>query len=251
MTDFFDPLLLKTEYFSKYARAKERTKETGFFNSHRNYDVLVSLFDAIANYDIHHARSFAKRIKTQDNDWSSCEAVFAELIVYGYYLRLRDEGLVRSLALDTNECDVIVERSDGTKMYLEVLCVMPYLPKSKGGTSVVRQIKTQTQTSPASLRQKLLHKMDQQEQFSKPRENYAVVELNDISIVGDFHVLSSLSDGYKVGLDRETYEIIGSGFDWSNTFLSDSRARYLKGLIWFDLGNYECRRILINPYFAL
>jgi hypothetical protein len=251
MADFFDPLLLETEYFSKYARAKDRSKAIGLFNSHRNYDVLVSLFDAIAKYDVHHARSFAKRIKTQDNDWTSCEAVFAELIVYGYYLRLHSEGFVRSLALDTDECDVIVERSDRTKMYLETLCVMPYLSKPKGSTTAVRRIKTQTQTDPASLRQKLLRKMDKQGQFAKPRENYAVVELNDISIAGDFHVFSSLSDGYKVRLDRETHEIIGSGFDWSNSFLSDPRAKYLKGLIWFDLGNYEDRRILINPHFAL
>lgn len=251
MTDFFDPLLLETKYFGKYARAKQRAEETGCFNVHRNYDVLASLFEAIADYDIQHARSFAKRIKSQDNDWSSCEAVFAEIIVYGYYLRQRGEDLVRSLTLDTDECDVIVERSDGTKMYLEVLCLMPYLPKSKDATPVVRRIQTQTQTATASLRQKLLHKIKQQGQFSKPRENYAVVELNDISIVGDFHVLSSLSDGYKISLDKETHEIIESGFDWSNTFLSDPHARYLKGLIWFDRGNYDGRRILVNPYFVL
>lgn len=59
----------------------------------------------------------------------------------------------------------------------------------------------------ASIRQKLLHKISRQSQLSKPRENFAVIELNDASIAGDFAVWSSLSGGYKlkVGLESGRY----------------------------------------------
>lgn len=251
MPSVFDDCLLNTEYFRKYAIAKEKTQGTSYFNRYRNIDVLCSLFDQISQYNLRHARSFAKRIKSQDNDWTSCEAVFTELIVYGYYLRLRDEGLVRSLNLEESEADVIVERSDQTHMHLEVMCVMPSFPESPDGKPVVKTVKTHTQDAPSSIRQKLLRKIEKQGQLNKPRENFAVVELNNISIVGDFAMLSSLSDGYKVSLNRETGLIMGSGYDWSKAFLALPQARYLKGIIWFDRGDYGARRVLINPYFQL
>ena len=49
----------------------------------------------------------------------------SEVIVYHSYLRPMYEGLVNSIALEVDECDVIVERCDGSKYYLEVFCIMP------------------------------------------------------------------------------------------------------------------------------
>ena len=226
MSTFFDPELLQTNYFSEYARAKEKTRGPVYFNPYRNYDILVSLLESIADYKLDHARSYAKRIKSQENDWNNCEGVFTEIIIYGYYLRLVSEGFVRSLKLQTDECDIIVERADGIVMYLEAFCVMPRIELSKEDAIVVNDIKTHTQDALSSIRQKLLRKFEKQRQFSKPRENYAVIELNDGSIIGDFHVLSSISDGYKITIGQETGKIVSRGFDWSRTFLAEPAAQY-------------------------
>lgn len=85
---------------------------------------------------------------------------------------------------------------------------MPNLKRpSNPGEFVVYDIKTHTQKEMASIRQKLLRKIEKQKQFTKLRENYAVIELNDISIAGDFHVLPSLSSGYKISISQKTGEI--------------------------------------------
>lgn len=34
-------------------------------------------------------------------------------------------------------------------------------------------------------------------------------------------------------------------------FLNQPGTQYLRGLMWFDRGNYEGRRILLNPYFRI
>ena len=39
------------------------------------------------------------------------------------------------------------------------------------------------------------------------------------------------------------------GFDWAKSAFDDVSLRNLKGVIWFDLGDYESRRILLNPMF--
>jgi len=64
----------------------------------------------------------------------------------------------------------------------------------------------------ASIRQKLLRKISKQGQLSKPRENFAVIELNDVSIARDFAVLSSLSDGYKLNLGLENGKVLSRGY---------------------------------------
>jgi hypothetical protein len=81
---------------------------------------------------------------------------------------------------------------------------MPNIQMSSHSQPVVYELKTHTQDAPSSIREKLLRKIREQSQFSKPRENYAVIELNDVSITGDFTMLSSLSDGYKVKLDKSS-----------------------------------------------
>lgn len=80
---------------------------------------------------------------------------------------------------------------------------MPSFVQPEKGKIVVRNVKTHTQTEMASIRQKLLSKIAKQKQLSKPRENYAVIELNDPIIAGDFTVLSSLSSGYTVTINKE------------------------------------------------
>jgi hypothetical protein len=101
----------------------------------------------------------------------------------------------------------------------------------------------------ASIRQKLLRKRSQQGQFSKRRDNFAVIELNHVSIIGDFSILSSLSSGYKMRIDTNTRQIAEQDYDWNRSVFDDESTRFLKGVIWFDLGDYASRRLLFNPYF--
>ena len=157
--------------------------------------------------------------------------IFSEIIVYRYYIRPVHEGLIKDIHKINSECDIIIELLDGTKQYLEVFCVMPnFKIPSKSGEIVVSDIKTHTQTEMASIRQKLLRKIKKQKQFTKPRDNFAVIELNDISIVGDFAILSSLSDGYKITINKDTMETISSGYDWSKSVFHDESTKYLKEL---------------------
>ena len=114
---------------------------------------------------------------------------------------------------------------------------------------VVGDVKTHTQTEMASIRQKLLNKIDKQKQFTKPRDNFAVIELNDNLIAGDFAILSSLSDGYKITINKKTMETISAGYDWSNSVFHDESTKYLKGIIYFNLGDYQSRKIIMNNYF--
>ena len=126
---------------------------------------------------------------------------------------------------------------------------MPSFPLPEDRKVVVWDVKTHTQIEMASVRKKLLRKIAKQKQLSKPRENYAVIELNDLSIVGDFTVLSSLSSGYTVTINKETMKIESSGYNWENSIFEDQSTEFLKAIIYFDLGNYGSRRFLHNPNF--
>lgn len=243
--------LLKLDYFQKYRRAYYRFREERFVaEPPRNYCNLLRYITEIYKYSADDAKGFAKLLRGGASDWHNGEATFAEIIVYRYYVRLVYEGLTRSVRLGRKDCDVIVERLDGSRSHLEVLSITPNLEKSKNGGAVYT-IKTHLQDPKSSIRQKLLSKIGKQKQMSKPRENFAVIELNDVSIVGDFHVLSSLSDGYKIQIGMDTKRMIDQGFDWKSSLFHDDCASYLKGVIWFDLGDYESRRILYNPFFKL
>ncbi|MCP3678043.1 MAG: hypothetical protein GY721_10765 [Deltaproteobacteria bacterium] len=246
---FAFPELLSNEYFQKYRRGYYSSREQGLLAWHRNYVNLLTFLDEMHEYNEQHAKSFVKRLHESAHDWKNCEAIFSEIIVYCYYIRAAYEGLIRRLKLDAAESDIIVERLDGTIAYLEVFCVMPSFPLPEDGKVVVRDVKTHTQTEMASIRQKLLRKITKQKQLSKPRENYAVIELNDLSIVGDFTVLSSLSSGYTVTINKETMKIESSGYNWENSIFEDQSTEFLKAIIYFDLGNYGSRRFLLNPNF--
>ena len=243
--------LLKLDYFQKYRRAHYRLREERLVvESRRNYCNLLRFIREIHEYSPDDAKGFAKQLRDGATDWRNSEATFAEIIVYRYYVRLIYEGIIRSVRLGRQDCDVIVERLDGSHEYLEVLSIRSNLEESKKGGAVYT-INTHTQAAKSSIRQKLLHKIREQKQMSKTRENYAVIELNDPSIAGDFHVLSSLSEGYKIHIGRDTKHKIGEGFDWNSSLFHDDCARFLKGVVWFDLGDYESRRIVFNPFFKL
>lgn len=244
---FSFPQLLDSNYFQKCRLRYFRSP--GLLNPHRNYVNLLTYLDEINAYNEEHGKSYVKRFGENANDLRNAEAVFAEIIVYRYYVRVALEGFIRKLELDALESDIIIERLDGSKAYLEVFCVMPRFPLPASGKGVVPDVKTHTQTEMASVRQKLLRKIDKQKQLSKPRENYAVIELNDLRIAGDFTILSSLSSGYTVTINRETKKIESSGYDWENSIFEDQSTRFLKAVIYFDLGDYGSRRFLFNPNF--
>jgi hypothetical protein len=242
--------LLGVEYFKKYRLAYYKQRELGAQIGGRNYYNLLKFVAEIHEYRPEDAKALGKRLRTDGSEWRNCEAIFAEIIVYRYYVRLVYEGLIRSVRLGRSECDVIVERLDASRAFMELFSIMPDRKQLKPGESALKEYKTHTQNDPASIRQKLLRKIAKQGQMRGNRENYAVIELNDVSIAGDFAVLSSLSSGYKVTIDLESMKRVSEGYDWATSVFDDPLLRRLKGVIWFDLGDYDSRRILLNPMFG-
>lgn len=239
--------LLKSKYFQKYRfNYYEFKRQGGFSQPIRNYYNLLVYLSEVHEYSPDDAATFAKTFRTSSDDWANGEATFAELIVYRYYIRLVAEGLIRRVRLGRRECDVIVERLDGSEAFLEVFSIRPTYPEG-----VVYDKFTHTQDHMSSVRQKLLRKINTQGQLSKPRDNYAVIELNESGIAGNFAVLASLSSGYKVQVSVQTGQVVSSGYDWSNSIFDDEATRNLKGIIWFDLGDYESRRFLKKPNFEI
>jgi len=243
--------LLECDYLKKYRDGYYKAREAGCLNRYRNYVTLLEDLNDIHAYNEQHAKSYAKRFREGSKDWRNCEAVFSEVIVYRAYIRGVYEGLIRGVQLEEAESDIIVERLDGSKMFLEVFCVMPSFPlPDEDRKFKVYTVKTHTQTEMASIRQKLLRKISKQNQLKKPRENFAVIELNDVSIAGDFTVLSSLSGGYKLNLGLESANVLSRGYDWDNSVFDDPSTQFLKGVIFFSLGDYESRKFIFNPKFA-
>jgi hypothetical protein len=207
--------LLTCDYFKKYREGYYAAREAGCLNHYRNYITLLENLNDIHDYNEQHAKSYAKRFRDASKDWRNCEAIFSEVIVYRAYIRGVYEGLIRAIHLQEVESDIIVERLSGSRMFLEVFCVMPDFPLPEDGKFSVYDVKTHSQTAMASIRQKLLRKISKQKQLSKARENFAVIELNDVSIAGDFAILSLLSGGYKLNLDVQSHRVVSSEYDWS------------------------------------
>jgi len=242
--------LLNCEYFVRQRAGYYAAQEAGCLSRYRNYVTLLEDLQDIHSYNELHAKSFAKRFRESSKDCRNCEAIFSEVIVYRAYIRGVYEGVIRSIHLEEAESDIIVERLDGSKMFLEVFCVMPsFPPRDEDGEPKVYSVKTHTQSEDASIRQKLRRKISKQGQFSKPRENFAVIELNDPSIAGDFAVLSSLSSGYKLKVGSESGKALSGGYDWDGSVFDDPSTQYLKGVIYFSLGDYESRKFIFNPNF--
>lgn len=242
--------LLTSHYFKRCRDGYYKAREAGCLSRHRNYITLLENLNDIHHYNEQHAKTYAKKFRGGGNDWRNYEAIFSEVIVYRSYIRSVYEGLIRAIHLEPTESDIIVERLDGSKMFLEVFCVMPDFPVPEDGKFVAYEVKAHKQTPTASIRQKLLHKIVEQKQLSKVRENFAVIELNDVSIAGDFAVLSSLSGGYKLSLDIQNHKAVSTGYDWLNSIFDDPRTQFLKGVIYFSLGDYESRKLIFNPSFG-
>jgi len=242
--------LLELDYFKEYRDAYYEIPKSGFQLGPRNYYNLLLYITEINDYNEQHAKGFIKRLKSEGKDWKNAEAIFSEIIVYRYYIRPVHEGLIKGISKINSECDMIIELLDGRKQYLEVFCVMPDFKRpTKPGEIVINDVKTHTQTEMASIRQKLLRKIDKQKQFSKPRENFAVIELNDSLIARDFTILSSLSDGYKININKNTQKAVSEGYDWSKSVFHDYSTKFLKGVIYFNLGDYQSRKIIMNSNF--
>jgi hypothetical protein len=240
--------LLSLDYFKRHRAGYYDCREHGWQIPTRNYYNLLTYLTEIHEYRMDDAKTFAKRFRTEAADLSNADATFAELIVYRYYVRPVYEGLMRAVKLGREDCDIVIERLDGSCAFLEVFSVKPKLPQIPAGEKCVAyDIRTHTQDAMASVRQKLLRKIREQSQMTKPRENYAVIELNDPSIAGNFSVLSSLSSGYKITIDLRTMKAVDAWYDWTNSVFDDEALRYLKAVIVFDLGDYESRRLIENP----
>lgn len=242
--------LLQLPFFLRMRDGYRSARKAGWSAGCRSYITLLHNLAEIHEHSPQHANSYAKRLRTAGKDERNSEAIFAEVIVYWYYIRLVHEGLIRSIELRSSEADVIVVRLDGTRAYLEVLSVMPALKQpSKPGGIVWGYLETHTQESLAAIRQKLLHKIRKQCQMSTPRDNFAAIELNNPLIADDFTVFSSLSNGYKVRINPETGEITGGFYDWTTSIFDDDATRHLKGIIFFPMGNYNARKFIFNPRF--
>jgi hypothetical protein len=243
--------LIEIGYFKKYKKGYYQMLEKGYQLNRRNYLNLITFLKEIFEYNQQHAKGFAKDLRSASNskNWNNFEAIFSEIIVYHYYIRLVYEGIINSIHRNRKECDLIVKRLDNSLAFLEVFCVNPNLTMSKEGEVIVQDIKTHLQEEMASIRQKILFKIKKQNQLTKPRDNYAVIELNDPGIAGDFAVLSSLSGGYKITINTKTMETISSGYDWNYSIFHDESTKFLKAIIYFSLGDYESRKFIFNPRF--
>lgn len=52
-----------------------------------------------------------------------------------------------------------------------------------------------------------------------------------------------------VTIDTTTMKTVGAGYDWTDSVFADEATRHLKAVIFFDLGDYQSRRFLDNPFF--
>ncbi len=246
-----DNELLETEYLRLLKIAYDKTRNTVFFNHYRNYEVLLCSLGLICSFSKQHAKSFVNRIKQQQKNLRQCEATFTEIIVYAYYLKLLPEGILKSLQLQKNDYDLKLELVDGSISYYEIFSIMPNLKISSVCKMMINDIKTHLHDEYSSIRQKLRRKILEQKQLRQARNNFAVIELNDPVIAGDFSVLSSLSDGYKINIDAGINKNIDEGYDWNKSIFDDEITKYIKGIIYFSLGDYSRRRCILNPNFNL
>ena len=75
---------------------------------------------------------------------------------------------------------------------------MPSLQLSTPDKIIVNTVKTNLHNEESSIRKKLINKINKQNQMTKCRNNYAVIDLNNHIIANDFTVQASLSDVLKL-----------------------------------------------------
>ncbi len=238
---FFDKEILSTEYLLRYRRAYYRHLQDGWQLAFKNYESILDCLASIYENDNQYGKSYCFRIKREPGNMRSCEAIMSEAFVHSYYIPLKNEELIKSIELIEEECDLIIEDVLGDKRFYEVMSLMPDFEIGE-----VNEVRTHKQEELSSLRQKILWKIRERKQFTKNRRNIAAIDLNDISIVGDFHVLSSISQGYSVEVNLKTGELGSGDYDWSNNLFDDKNTKYIYAIEWFDKSDYSQRRILIN-----
>src|SRR2546427_12680429 len=79
---FFNPDLLASSYFRRKREEHLHAQEVRLANPLRDYPTLLSALTEIHEHREDHAWSYIKRLRDQEGDYESCEAVFAEVIVY-------------------------------------------------------------------------------------------------------------------------------------------------------------------------
>lgn len=252
--DFFDKDLLKIEYVKTLKEVYGDPNNFLFLRPYRSPGILLDNLNSIYQYNEGHARHYAKRMKDEQMQFRNCEAIFTEVIVYAYYLKLVPEGILKSLDLNKADYDLRIETKDGTSHFLEIFSIMPDIKvwtkeEIRKGEMKAMQIKTHLQDEFASIRHKLLEKIETRGQMSKPRINFAVIELNDPRIALDFTILSSLSNGYKIDVDSKGLKTIGGRYDWAHSVFDEPSLQYLAGVVYFGIGDYGRRKFICNPNF--
>lgn len=205
---------------------------------HRNIAILGRDLKTIFDYDPNIYNHFENRIINGRDIKNFWNGIFAEIIVTASYLR---KGF--KVDIIEKEADLILKVGNDTA-YLEILSINPESqPDMK-----VHESKTHLPVvNTSSIRGKLCNKLGKG-QFKKGRINVAIIELNSPGIAGDFAIQSSLSDGYKVAIDKKSMKIVGGGFDWqNNNFFETEDGKKISAIIWFDMGDYENRRKIKNP----
>jgi len=49
---------------------------------------------------------------------------------------------------------------------------------------------------------------------------------------------------------KEDAKVLSRGYDWANSVFDDPSTQFLKGVIYFSLGDYESRKYVFNPKFV-
>ena len=245
MMNFFCPELLETDYVKKLRASDEGSKACGLFNPFRSCQVLLENLSLAFEYNPNQATRFSKRIISEQRDFKNCEAIFTEIIVYTFYLRLFREGILKSIDCVQDDYDLRIIMRDGVEHYLEVFSLMPEIKNDDRS----HLMSTHLQDDVNSVRQKLYRKIEKQKQLSKSRLNYAVIEANRPIIADDFTFLFSFSNGYKIQINTKTGRSISEGFDWSDNVFGLELTQHIRGILYFFMGDYNNRRFLLNPNF--
>ncbi|MFQ5956804.1 MAG: hypothetical protein ACE5KK_03435 [Candidatus Brocadiales bacterium] len=215
-------------------------------NKHRSLYTLSRDLSTIFDYDVNICKHFQERIIRERDFKNFWNGTFAEIIVMAFYIR--EEFKVE---FETEEADLIL-RIDDDPIHLEVFSINPDLKVAQNIKEIeCHDIKTHLPiANTSSVRGKLCDKLgENQNQFKDGRKNIAIIELNNTSIAGDFSVLSSLSGGYVVVLNKKSGEVVKGGFNWNdNNFFTKEEGKRASAIIYFDMGDYENRRKIKNPY---
>lgn len=214
---FFDKSMLDTEYLHNLESEYDHWVDTQYFNQFctkfRNYrillEALIFMYESQNKNHRSYAKSYAKRLKNGDIETS--ESVFTEIIVHCFYLKLLDEGIIQSVDIIENQCDLIVKTAK-QENYLEIISISPQLTEKCKNLSLHIYDK---------ILKKILEKSGKTNQLIKPRINFLVIE--------------------------SINSIINT--QWFEPLFRHSITQNIKGIILFKNGEYQSREISLNKNF--